>query len=99
MDLGRLPAALGPLEADEEPAWLPRGFHAALNYTRGKSRGPDERVSRGKSRGPDERVQCGNPAALTNGFRAGIPRALTIEFSPRWCRCAGAGSAPSPCCR
>src|SRR5438034_10931975 len=33
MDLRRLPAALGPLEADEEPAWLPRGFHAVLNYS------------------------------------------------------------------
>src|SRR6266480_173038 len=33
MDLRRLPAALGPLEADEEPAWLRRGFHAGLNYS------------------------------------------------------------------
>src|SRR3989442_3120252 len=27
MDLRRLPAALGPLKGDEEPAWLPRGIH------------------------------------------------------------------------
>src|SRR5205823_7586725 len=27
MDLRRLPAALGSLKADEEPAWLPRGIH------------------------------------------------------------------------
>src|SRR5256886_13311323 len=53
MDLRRLPTALGPLEADEEPAWLRRGFHAGLNYS---------------------------------------------EFSPPWCRCADAGSAPFRCC-
>src|ERR1700716_3491599 len=41
MDLGRLAATLGPLEADEEPASLPRGFHFALNYTSSVGAGVD----------------------------------------------------------